>query len=657
MAGGVQIGALHVSLSADSAAFDQGMNQAQQTADEAMGGIADNAKKLAGVLAGLFVVDEIKTRIKEQIDYADGLADIAARANTTAEALSAMEYALHFNDATLEDYTGGLQKLALNMDAAAQGSKAQADLFETLGIKLREQDGQLRNSSDVMMDISDVLAGMNDGATKTSLAMDLLGKSAGPALLPHLSQGSEAIRELTAEAEKFNLVVSTDASNAAGQINDSLDKLSFAATGTWRVMAVQLAPVLGEISENMLKGAQDTKVMEGAAWVLSTAIKVMYTGFKASVIELEYFGDVIGKISAIAVSAAKGEFAQAKAIWDDESGNIKATAALNALGDMWQDSAKKATESADVQADAAAKAANTLKIEQELAALRAAQGNKKAEKSTDNFQYGGLQLAQDEYQGIVNAENLSISTFNANEDIAAQQFGDQIDAMLIELDAAQVIADAQWAEFVDKELVQIDAANTYKLNAQQDFISAFIQGDLDRVNAVITNGDAELEAKKAQMQATVGFFNQGLSQMAQGQGKAAKAAQAIQKAQALYEIGVNTYRAAMGAYAALSPIPFVGPALGVAAAAAAIAFGGSMAQGVLSGGSGGATVTGGAPPALPSSSSPTSQADQRSEQGTPQITYVRIPEDAILTGRKMLDFIDEAMGDGKQLNNLRFIPT
>lgn len=651
---GVQIGALHVSLSADSAAFDQGMNQAQQTADEAMGSIGDEAKKLAGVLAGLFVVDEIKTRIKEQIDYADGLADIAARANTTAEALSAMEYALHFNDATLEDYTGGLQKLALNMDAAAQGSKAQADLFETLGIKLREQDGQLRNSADVMMDISDVLAGMNNGATKTGLAMDLLGKSAGPALLPHLSQGSEAIRELTAEAEKFNLVVSTDASNAAGQINDSLDKLSFAATGTWRVMAVQLAPVLGEISENMLKGAQDTKIMEGAAWVLSNTIKVMYTGFKIAAIDLNLFGELIGKFAAMAVSVASGNIEQAKAIWADTSAKEKAKADMLALGDMWQDSAKKATESADVQADAAAKAANTLKIEQELAALRAAQGNKKAEKSTDNFQYGGLQLAQDEYQGIVNAENLSISTFNANEDIAAQQFGDQIDSMLIELDAAQVIADAQWAEFVDKELVQIDAANTYKLNAQQDFISAFLAGDLDRVNGAITNGDKELEARKAQMQATVGFFNQGLAQMAQGQGKAAKAAQAIQKAQALYEIGVNTYRAAMGAYSALAPIPFVGPALGVAAAAAAIAFGGSMAQGVLSGGSS-PSVAGGAPPALPASSSPTSQAEQRAEQPT-LTTYVRIPEDAILTGRKMLDFIDEAMGDGKQLNNLRFIP-
>jgi len=655
MAGGVQIGALHISLSADSTAFDRGMTDAQDTAQEAMSDIGSNAKKLAGVLAGLFAVDMIKDRIKEQIDYADGLADIAARANSTAEALSAMEYALHFNDATLQDYTGGLQKLSENMDAAAQGSKAQAELFDTLGIKLREQDGQMRNAADVMLDFSDVLNGMNDGATKTALAMDVLGKSAGPALLPHLNQGSAAIRELTAEAERFNLVVSTEASNAAGEINDSLDKMSFAATGAWRVLATQLSPVLGEISANMLKGAEDTKIMEGAAWVLSNTIKVLYTGFKFTVTELEYIGDAVGKVSAIIASAATGEFAQAKAIWNDDSGNIKATDALNNLGYMWQDTAQKAKESADVQADAAEKAANTLKIEQQLAALRAAQGKDKKDKTKDNFEYGGLNLAKDEYQGINNAENLSIFNFNAQEEVALAQFGDMIDSMLIEVDAAQTIADAQWVEFIDSELAQIDSANVYKLNAQQDFIAAFIQGDLDRVNAVVTNGDMELEARKRQMAATVSFFSQGLAQMAQGQGKAAKAAQAIQKAQALYEIGVNTYRAAMGAYAALAPIPIVGPALGVAAAAAAVAMGGSMAQGVLSGGG---TVTGSAPPALPVALSPTSQADQRqAEQANSGTTYIRIPEDRMMSGRQLIDFIDEALGDNKQFNNLRFIST
>lgn len=651
---GVQIGALHVSLSADSTAFDRGMNNAQETAEETLGDISSNAKKLAGVLAGLFAADMIKDRIKEQIDYADGLADVAARANSTAEALSAMEYALHFSDATLQDYTGGLQKLSENMDAAAQGSKAQAELFETLGIKLREQDGQMRNAADVMLEFSDVLNGMSDGATKTALTMDVLGKSAGPALLPHLNQGSEAIRELTAEAERFNLVVSTQASEAAGQINDSLDKMAFAATGAWRVLATQLAPVLGEISANMLQGAQDTKIMEGATWVLSNAIKVMYTGFKYAITDLTLFGELVGKFAALATSVATGNIDQAKAIWADTSAKERAKEATLAIGDMWKDSAQKAAESADVQANAAEKALNTLKIEQQLAALKAAQSKDKgAGKSKDNFEYGGLQLAQDEYQGILNAENLSIFNFNAQEEVALAQFGDMLDSMLVEIDAAQTIADAQWVEFIDSELAQVDSANVYKLNAQQDFIAAFIQGDLDRVNAVVTNGDAELEARKRQMASTVTFFSQGLAQMAQGQGKAAKAAQAIQKAQALYEIGVNTYRAAMGAYAALAPIPIVGPALGVAAAAAAVAMGGSMAQGVLSGGS---TVTGSAPSALPTTLSPTSQADQRqAEQANSGTTYIRIPEDRMMSGRQLIDFIDEALGDNKQFNNLRFI--
>jgi len=111
----------------------------------------------------------------------------------------------------------------------------------------------------------------------------------------------------------------------------------------------------------------------------------------------------------------------------------------------------------------------------------------------------------------------------------------------------------------------------------------------------------------------------------------------------------------MGAYAALAPIPIVGPALGVAAAAAAVAMGGSMAQGVLSGGG---TVTGSAPPALPVALSPTSQADQRqAEQANSGTTYIRIPEDRMMSGRQLIDFIDEALGDNKQFNNLRFIST
>ncbi|HEY4706305.1 MAG TPA: hypothetical protein VII64_02525 [Thermodesulfobacteriota bacterium] len=54
------------------------------------------------------------------------------------------------------------------------------------------------------------------------------------------------------------------------------------------------------------------------------------------------------------------------------------------------------------------------------------------------------------------------------------------------------------------------------------------------------------------------------------------------KAFALAETLIQTYRAAQGAYAALAPIPIVGPALGAAAAAAAIAAGLARAEQIRS---------------------------------------------------------------------------
>lgn len=70
-------------------------------------------------------------------------------------------------------------------------------------------------------------------------------------------------------------------------------------------------------------------------------------------------------------------------------------------------------------------------------------------------------------------------------------------------------------------------------------------------------------------QGIMGLGNQFLGSMATQSKTAFKLQKAVQVAQAI----MNTYSMATGAYQALAPIPIVGPALGAAAAAAAIAFG------------------------------------------------------------------------------------
>ncbi len=732
MANGVQIGALHVSLSAESTAFDRGMNEAGKKSKDVTQEIAHDAQdmsakiesyaaEIAASLTSAFAIAYASERIKEQIDYADALADVAARSNQTAESLSKMEYALHFQDATLQDYTDGLQKLSQNMVSASEGSKEQAIIFEALGIKLRDQDAQLKNSGDVILEFADKLANMSNGATKTQLAMDVLGKSAGPALLPFLNQGKAGIEAFTKKAEEMGLVVGTDFSDASGQLNDNLDNLAFAATGAWRVIASQLTPALVDLSSALLSanenGAKQASILgniaaagvravgsvfTGAAEIGSLTVdatgKLMAlsdvgvsaftaTGQKAldarnqfgeiwkSTSVVDNYVDALGRQKTVlfGLSEAQKEYAEnsAWANWvmtdlDGQTQKLATIAYEERKKQLIEEQANKAKAVAEAQKLQEKQISDVVKVRESLMT------DIEAEQSHYNQKLLLLQTASDQafaFEGQRNELMLKVKKdhldkIDALEIAASNKRVSELlnDPYFVDISskAEQSVTDTAandaFYAMVDSELVAMDAANVYKLNAQQEFNNSWLLLDQDRINKVVTNGDVELEAKKAQMAANVSFFQNGLNSMAQGQSKAAKAAQAIQKAQALYEIGVNTYRAATGAYAALAPIPLIGPALGVAAAGLAIAFGASMAQGVLSGGSP-SSVVGGAPSALPSSSTDViPRSEQRAqEQANMGITYIRVPLDRMMSGSQLIDFIDEVRADGKEFRDLRFI--
>lgn len=75
-------------------------------------------------------------------------------------------------------------------------------------------------------------------------------------------------------------------------------------------------------------------------------------------------------------------------------------------------------------------------------------------------------------------------------------------------------------------------------------------------------GIEERKDKKSNLENITGMLKQG-----------SKEQMAVQKAQGMAQAAISAYQAANSAYAALAPIPIIGPALGAAAAAAAIAYG------------------------------------------------------------------------------------
>ena len=66
------------------------------------------------------------------------------------------------------------------------------EAFQKLGIEFQKSDGTLRSATDVLKDLADIVAKMPDGAEKTALGNELMGKS-WKELIPLLNEGSAGL--------------------------------------------------------------------------------------------------------------------------------------------------------------------------------------------------------------------------------------------------------------------------------------------------------------------------------------------------------------------------------------------------------------------------------------------------------------------------------
>lgn len=604
------LSSLMVTLGADTAAFQQDMGKAGQTAKTEFEKITDGAKAMGAALAAAFTLDAIKDGVLQAVNFADAMGDMAARTGQSVESLTAMGYAAQFSGSSIDTYTAGIEKLSAGMADAISGNDAAAGMFSRLGVSVTDATGKLRDSQSVFLEVADRIAAIESPAEKTAVAMDVFGRSAGPELLQLLNQGSSGITALTAEAQRMGAVISTETAAQAGEFNDAIDRAKIAANGLYLGIAKEVLPVLNNFSGQAQNAATSSGVLEKSATALGVAFKTIYTGGAVLGNVLGVIGDQLGKVGAMAAAVAGGDFDELEAIWKDRTAVEQYKASILELGNIWNDVGQNASVAAQAQSAATGGAGGNA-----AAGLLGAAKGGKARGAAGSTAAGSAKKGS------------RLDELLADEGIARDVTG-------IGYDANQ-----RNREFEETEARRVQAAN--ESAAQLEYLTNKQREDEATLQA----------AKRQEIALTKDFFLGGLDQMAQGHGKAAKAAQAVQKAQTLYQIGVNTYSAAMGAYTALAGIPVVGPALGVAAAAAAIAFGGQMMAGVNSGGKPSAP---GAPSLLPASggsSSVTPVSEQ--QQGRAQQTILQIPANSLMTGRMIADLLDEALGDGKELTNLR----
>lgn len=252
------IGALRVNLGIDSAQFQDGLKQAQGSADKFAKVLKTTMVAAAG--AAVAALGAIAVGVRSAINSADDMSKMAAKIGIPIEELSKLKYAADMSGVSLQGLQTGVSRLSRNMADAAKGTGAGAEAFKRLGINVKGADGSLKSSSAVMAEMADKFAKMPDGAQKTAVAMELMGRS-GADMIPMLNGGSAALNELLMEAKELGLEISERTGKAAEAFNDNISRMGYAISGLTLGLTAALAPALVVVSDAMV---HFTKLVLGA---------------------------------------------------------------------------------------------------------------------------------------------------------------------------------------------------------------------------------------------------------------------------------------------------------------------------------------------------------------------------------------------------------
>ena len=206
-----------------------------------MGQVAEKTKGLS-MAAGGAAVGMVGMATKAA-STADDLATLANVTGFSVEELQKMQYASDFIDVSMDTMTGSVMKLTKSMSSGSA-------VFETLGVSIKDQNGEMRDATDVWYESIQALSKVQNETERDALSMELFGKSAME-MAGIVDDGGEALRTLGKEAEDAGIILSEDGVSAAVEFNDQMDRLKNTATQSFfkagAALAESLIPALEEL--------------------------------------------------------------------------------------------------------------------------------------------------------------------------------------------------------------------------------------------------------------------------------------------------------------------------------------------------------------------------------------------------------------------------
>ena len=161
-----------------------------------------------------------------------------------------LSYACERSGSNVSDLTKGIKNITTELGKTSEGAKGAGASFEAIGVSLKNTDGSVKSTEQVLLDSIDALAGMKDETKRNAAAQEIFGKSAAE-LLPLLNSGADGIKQLMDETEEYGMLMSDDAVAASAAFEDSLSRLQWTFSGVKNSIVGEMLPAITMIIDGL----------------------------------------------------------------------------------------------------------------------------------------------------------------------------------------------------------------------------------------------------------------------------------------------------------------------------------------------------------------------------------------------------------------------
>jgi hypothetical protein len=226
---------------------------------------------IAGAAAAAFSLRGVATEFTRLVGLQDSFGKLAQQTGVTVESLTELDYAASLSDVSTGELGDALGRLSAKMADVAQGSAEAKGVFDDLGVKVKNTDGTLRSSEEVLKDIAQRFSEFRDGSTKSAFAIEIFGRS-GAKLIPMLNMGRAGLAEMAEEARAAGVVFDQDAARKAEMFNDNLTRIGKTIDGLKLNAFGPLVESLGDVGTAFLSAQRHSNDFWGS---LLTGFRVL----------------------------------------------------------------------------------------------------------------------------------------------------------------------------------------------------------------------------------------------------------------------------------------------------------------------------------------------------------------------------------------------